>query len=31
VRREGWTWVELATGHDAMISAPDLLTAALMR
>lgn len=31
VRREGWNWVELATGHDAMISAPDLLAAELLK
>jgi pimeloyl-ACP methyl ester carboxylesterase len=31
VRREGWEWRELATGHDAMISAPELTAAELMR
>ncbi|MHA6796280.1 alpha/beta fold hydrolase [Pseudonocardia bannensis] len=31
VRREGWAWRELDTGHDAMISAPDLVTAELTR
>jgi len=30
VRREGWSWIELATGHDAMVSAPDLLAAELL-
>ena len=29
-RREGWTWRELPTGHDAMISAPEM-TADLLR
>ena len=31
VRREGWEWRELATGHDAMISAPDETAAELLR
>jgi pimeloyl-ACP methyl ester carboxylesterase len=31
VRREGWEWRELATGHDAMISAPDATAAELLR
>ncbi|NMI01768.1 alpha/beta fold hydrolase [Pseudonocardia acidicola] len=31
VRREGWTWHELATGHDAMISAPELVAGELTR
>jgi pimeloyl-ACP methyl ester carboxylesterase len=31
VRREGWAFSELATGHDAMISAPELTVAALLR
>jgi pimeloyl-ACP methyl ester carboxylesterase len=31
VRREGWEWRELAAGHDAMISAPDLTAAELLR
>jgi hypothetical protein len=26
-----WTYFELATGHDAMILAPDALTEMLMR
>ncbi len=30
VRREGWELRELATGHDAMISAPDLTAQALL-
>ena len=25
----GWTWREIATGHDAMVTAPDLLAAIL--
>lgn len=31
VRREGWEWRELATGHDAMIIAPELTAAELLR
>jgi pimeloyl-ACP methyl ester carboxylesterase len=31
VRREGWEWRELATGHDAMISDPDATVAELLR
>jgi hypothetical protein len=31
VRREGWEWRELATGHDAMITAPELTAAELVR
>jgi pimeloyl-ACP methyl ester carboxylesterase len=31
VRREGWEWRELATGHDAMISAPEATVAELLR
>jgi pimeloyl-ACP methyl ester carboxylesterase len=31
VRREGWEWRELATGHDAMISAPEETAAELLR
>ncbi len=31
VRREGWEWRELATGHDAMISAPEATAAELLR
>jgi hypothetical protein len=31
VRREGWEWRELATGHDAMISAPEGTAAELLR
>jgi pimeloyl-ACP methyl ester carboxylesterase len=31
VRREGWTWRELATAHDAMISAPEATAAELLR
>lgn len=31
VRREGWEWRELATGHDAMITAPELTAAELLR
>jgi pimeloyl-ACP methyl ester carboxylesterase len=30
-RREGWTWRELASCHDAMIKDPDLTTAELLR
>lgn len=30
VRREGWVWRELATGHDAMITAPDATVAELL-
>ena len=30
VKREGWEWRELATGHDAMISAPKLTVEALL-
>lgn len=31
VRREGWEWRELATGHDAMISDPEATAAELLR
>lgn len=31
VRREGWEWRELATAHDAMITAPDATAAELLR
>jgi pimeloyl-ACP methyl ester carboxylesterase len=31
VRREGWEWRELATGHDAMISDPGATAAELLR
>lgn len=31
VRREGWEWRELATGHDAMITAPDATVTVLLR
>jgi hypothetical protein len=31
VRRQGWEWRELATGHDAMISAPETTAAELLR
>jgi pimeloyl-ACP methyl ester carboxylesterase len=31
VRREGWEWRDLATGHDAMISAPEETAAELRR
>jgi pimeloyl-ACP methyl ester carboxylesterase len=31
VRREGWGWRELATGHDAMISDPERTAAELLR
>jgi pimeloyl-ACP methyl ester carboxylesterase len=31
VRREGWEFRELATGHDAMISAPDEMAKELLR
>lgn len=31
VRREGWEWRRLATGHDAMITAPALTAEALLR
>jgi pimeloyl-ACP methyl ester carboxylesterase len=31
VRREGWEWRELATGHDAMISDPEATAAQLLR
>ncbi len=27
--QSGWRWLELATGHDAMVTAPDALTALL--
>jgi pimeloyl-ACP methyl ester carboxylesterase len=30
-RREGWEWRDLATGHDAMISAPEGTAAELLR
>ncbi|MHA6780906.1 alpha/beta fold hydrolase [Pseudonocardia saturnea] len=30
-RREGWEWRDLAAGHDAMISAPELTVAELTR
>ena len=29
--RPGWDWAELATGHDAMVSAPATLTELLVR
>lgn len=29
-RQAGWQWVEIATGHDAMITAPDELSRKLM-
>ena len=29
--RAGWDWIELATGHDAMVSAPDELTQLVLR
>jgi hypothetical protein len=25
-QQEGWIWAEIATGHDAMVTAPDELT-----
>ncbi|HEY1998090.1 alpha/beta fold hydrolase [Paraburkholderia sp.] len=28
--QQGWTWDEIATGHDAMVSAPDLLAEKLL-
>jgi pimeloyl-ACP methyl ester carboxylesterase len=30
-RREGWGWSELAAGHDAMVTAPELTAAELLR
>ena len=30
-QQPGWQYLELATGHDAMITAPDALTALLLR
>jgi pimeloyl-ACP methyl ester carboxylesterase len=29
--RKGWAWDEIATGHDAMLSAPDALAAMLLK
>jgi hypothetical protein len=28
--REGWRWAEIATGHDAMVMAPEELTRMLI-
>ena len=30
-RQGGWTWQEIATGHDAMMTAPEALAAMLDR
>ena len=28
--QQGWRWAEIATGHDAMVTAPDELTRMLI-
>ena len=30
-RQSGWRWAEIATGHDAMVTAPDELSRLLMQ